>query len=98
MKQVDASPVRFAIYSGDVNQDGIVDAGDLSMVDNDVFNSVSGYVVTDVNGDNFVDASDLSIDDNNAFNGIIVRNPIVGDEALNVIRQGGVKSDPPKAE
>ncbi len=73
--------IRFAIFSGDVNQDGIVDAADLSLVDNDAFNSVSGYVSTDVNGDDFVDASDLSIVDNNAFNGILVRNPIVGDAA-----------------
>lgn len=77
--QVDDSPLKFAIYCGDVNQDGIIDAGDLSDVDNDAYNSVSGYVSTDVNGDNFVDASDLSIVDNNARIAIIVRNPIVGD-------------------
>ncbi len=73
--QVDDSPLRFAIFSGDVNQDGIVDAADLSLVDNDAFNSVSGYVSTDVNGDDFVDASDLSVVDNNAFNGVIVERP-----------------------
>jgi hypothetical protein len=59
---------KYCIYSGDVNQDGIVDAGDLSLVDNDAFNSVSGYVITDVNGDNIIDGSDLAITDNNAFN------------------------------
>lgn len=75
MIQVDTSPVRFAIYSGNVNQDGIIDAGDLSLVDNDVFNSVSGYVPTDVTGNNFVDASDLSIVDNNVYNGIMVIKP-----------------------
>ncbi|MBK7160881.1 MAG: hypothetical protein IPH77_20640 [Ignavibacteria bacterium] len=53
MKQVDASPVRFAVYSGDVNQDGIVDASDVSTVDNDAFNSLSGYVTSDLNGDDF---------------------------------------------
>lgn len=66
---------KVCIFSGDVNQDGIIDAGDLSLVDNDAFNSVSGYVVADLNGDGFVDASDLSIVDNNAFNGIIVMRP-----------------------
>ncbi len=45
------------------------------MVDNDAFNSVSGYVNTDANGDNFVDASDLSIVDNNAFNGVSLSRP-----------------------
>lgn len=80
--QIDALPVRFGIFSGDVNQDGIIDAGDLSLVDNDAFNAVSGYVATDVNGDNFVDASDLSIVDNNSFNNVLVRNPIVGDAVI----------------
>jgi len=68
MKQVDASPLRFAIYSGDVNQDGIVDGTDASLVDNDAFNFVTGYVGTDVNGDDVVEASDAAIVDNNAFN------------------------------
>ena len=66
MTQVNTSPVRFAIYSGDVNQDGTIDASDVSSVDNDAFNSLSGYVNTDVTGDDFVDAGDVSIVDNNA--------------------------------
>jgi len=73
--QVDDSPIKFAIFSGDVNQDGIIDGTDLSAVDNDAFNLVSGFVNTDINGDNFVDASDLSIVDNNAYNTVIVRRP-----------------------
>ncbi len=68
VKQVDASPVRYAIYSGDVNQDGAVDAADLSLIDNSSFNFVTGYVTPDVNGDETVDATDASIGDNNAFN------------------------------
>ncbi len=75
MKQIDASPVRFAVYSGDVNQDGIVDASDVSTVDNDAFNSLSGYVTSDLNGDDFVDASDLGIVDNNALNAVSVITP-----------------------
>lgn len=71
----DGSEIRYAIYNGDVNQDGIVDASDLSLVDNDASNSVSGYVSTDTNGDDFVDASDLSLVDNNAFNVIMVMRP-----------------------
>ncbi|MBK6772123.1 MAG: hypothetical protein IPG78_08365 [Ignavibacteria bacterium] len=63
--QVDNSPVRYAIFSGDVNQDGIVDASDLSEADNDALNSLNGYVRTDVTGDDFVDAADVSIVDNN---------------------------------
>lgn len=55
----------FCMYSGDVNQDGIIDAGDLSQVENDAANSLSGYVSSDVSGDDFVDAGDLSIVENN---------------------------------
>ena len=68
MIQVDTSPVRFALYSGDVNQDGSIDGADAVIVDNDVFNFVSGNVVTDLNGDYTVDATDFSIVDNNASN------------------------------
>lgn len=75
MKQVDFSPVRFGIYSGDVNQDGIVDASDISLVDNDALNALSGYEPSDLNGDDFVDASDLEIVDNNAFNAVSVISP-----------------------
>ncbi|MBK7159935.1 MAG: hypothetical protein IPH77_15740 [Ignavibacteria bacterium] len=75
MKQIDASPVRFGIYSGDINQDGTIDATDVSNADNDAFNSVGGYVNTDVTGDNFVDAADVSIVDNNAFNSVSVISP-----------------------
>ena len=75
MKQVDASPVRFAIYGGDVNQDGTVDATDLSAIDNDAQGFVSGYVVTDLNGDNFVDGTDFAIADNNAGNFVSIIRP-----------------------
>lgn len=57
---------RYCIYSGDVDQDGAIDATDLSLVDNDAFNFVTGIVNSDLNGDNIVDASDALIADNNA--------------------------------
>ena len=66
--QIDASPVRFAIFGGDINQDGTVDATDVSTIDNDAQNFVSGYVVTDLTGDDFVDGTDFAIADNNAAN------------------------------
>ena len=75
MIQVDASPVRFAVYSGDVNQDETVDATDVSTVDNDAANFVGGYVVTDLTGDNFVDGTDFAIADNNAANFVSVIRP-----------------------
>jgi len=55
----------YAIYGGDVNQDGSVDTGDMTPVDNDAAAFVAGYVVTDVNGDGSVDTGDVTIIDNN---------------------------------
>ncbi|MBX7043278.1 MAG: hypothetical protein K1X85_10270 [Ignavibacteria bacterium] len=66
---------RYTIYSGDANKDGTIDASDLSLIDNDATNFVSGYVATDLNGDSFVDGSDYSIADNNAFLFISVIRP-----------------------
>ena len=66
MKQVDASPVRFGIFSGDVNQDDIVDLTDIINVFNDANLFLSGYVATDLTGDDFVDLSDLTIAFNNS--------------------------------
>lgn len=65
----------FAVYSGDVNQDGSVDLTDNTMIDNDSYNYVSGYVKTDITGDNNVDLSDAAIADNNAYNFVSVVKP-----------------------
>ncbi|MBL8008324.1 MAG: hypothetical protein JNJ56_12405, partial [Ignavibacteria bacterium] len=74
--QVDNDPYNvFAFYSGDINQDGTIDASDLSGVENDLSNSVSGYVPADLNGDEFVDASDLSLVENNVALGVSVITP-----------------------
>ncbi|MCY7363660.1 MAG: FG-GAP-like repeat-containing protein [Ignavibacteria bacterium] len=73
--KVKISPLRYALFSGDVNQDGIIDASDMAEVDNDAYNGLTGYVKSDLTGDNFVDAQDLSIVDNNSFNAVIVIRP-----------------------
>lgn len=57
----------FAMFNGDVNQDGFIGNDDVGAVDNDAFNFVSAYINTDCNGNNFVGADDLAIVDNNAF-------------------------------
>lgn len=62
---------EYAMYSGDVNQDDAIDGVDLSIIDNDAFNFVVGYVVTDLTGDGIVDASDAVIADNNASNFVV---------------------------
>ena len=65
---IDASPVKYGIYSGDVNQDGTIDISDGSLIDNDAFNFASGYLPADANGDGFVDVADAVFADNNGFN------------------------------
>ncbi|MBK7158565.1 MAG: hypothetical protein IPH77_08405 [Ignavibacteria bacterium] len=66
---------KWCFYSGDINQDGTIDASDLSDADNDALASESGYVNTDVTGDDFVDATDISIIDNNSFNSVSMITP-----------------------
>ncbi len=68
MAQVDNSPVRFAFYSGDVNQDGNIDVLDIGAIDNDAFNFSTGYINSDVTGDNVTDAADLAVTDSNTIN------------------------------
>lgn len=57
---------KFCIYSGDCNQDGSIDLTDQSLVDNDIFNFVTGFSVQDLNSDGIVDLSDMVFVDNNA--------------------------------
>ena len=66
MKQVDDSPIRFAIYNGDVNLDGIIDLNDVLLIYNDANNFITGYTVTDVTGNNVTDLTDLLIAYNNS--------------------------------
>jgi len=63
--QVDAEPVRFAAYSGDLNSDGIIDASDQTLIEN--VKEDSRDLEFDLNGDGFVDNLDLSIVEENAF-------------------------------
>ena len=58
--------LSYAIYSGDVNQDDIIDLGDSSPVDNQAAMAGSGYIPEDINGDGLVDLSDFVAIDNNA--------------------------------
>jgi hypothetical protein len=57
---------RCAIYSGDVNQDGIIDSGDIVPVDNLMSTSGTGYIPEDINGDGVMDLADMTIIYNNA--------------------------------
>jgi predicted solute-binding protein len=63
MKQISGKSV---IYAGDVNQDGIVDSGDMNAVDNGVAAFAQGYLSTDVNGDGIIDSGDMIMLENNS--------------------------------
>ena len=52
---------NFALWSGDVNQDGIVESTDFSAIENDAQNFLSGYIVTDITGDALVESADYSL-------------------------------------
>lgn len=65
----------YAIYGGDVNQDGAVDTADMTPVDNDAANYVAGYLPTDVNGDGVIDTADMTIVDNNGADYVTVVTP-----------------------
>jgi hypothetical protein len=57
---------KYVLYTGDINQDGVIDAGDMVQLYDDAINFVSGYVPGDLNGDGLIDSMDMIIMDNNA--------------------------------
>lgn len=73
--QVEVEPNIFAFYSGDINQDGAIDAFDYMLLDPDVITGAFGYLSTDLSGDGVVDAFDYLILDLNLTNGVGVITP-----------------------
>ncbi|MBV6479982.1 MAG: Ycf48-like protein [Ignavibacteria bacterium] len=66
---------RYCIFSGNANQDEVVDGTDGLLIDNDAANFATGYLVTDINGDEIIDGSDSAITDNNSSNFVSVVRP-----------------------
>lgn len=56
----------FAIWGGDINQDGLVDSGDMNPVENESTLVTMGYLPEDVNGDGIIDSGDMNIVENNS--------------------------------
>ncbi|MEO8666443.1 MAG: hypothetical protein ABI462_13210, partial [Ignavibacteria bacterium] len=63
---IDSSPLRYGLFSGDVNQDGVINLTDILWILNDSQNFESG--VSDLNGDGVTNLTDLTIAYNNAIN------------------------------
>ena len=66
---------RFVLFSGDVNQDGSIDSADMSPIDNDAMNYISGYTAADINGDGSIDSADMTSIDNNVANYVTLITP-----------------------
>ncbi len=75
IKQIDASPVKFGIYSGDANQDGTIDLTDVIQIYNASNVFASGYTMTDINGDSVIDLTDILIAYNNSAGFVSVLKP-----------------------
>ncbi|MBX7041971.1 MAG: choice-of-anchor J domain-containing protein [Ignavibacteria bacterium] len=73
---------RAYIFSGDVNNDGLIDITDGSAVSNDAHEYVMGFVPTDLNGDRIVDSSDMIIADRNSERYVVTRKPEGGAENI----------------
>jgi hypothetical protein len=56
----------FALYSGDVNQDGTIDSQDMTIAENDASSFLFGYNASDCNGDGSSDSGDMTLIENNA--------------------------------
>jgi hypothetical protein len=72
---------KWCIFSGDVNQDGFINLGDVNIVNNDSYNHVTGSAVTDLNGDLFSNLGDVNIVNNNSYNHINARTPLLNPSA-----------------
>jgi PKD repeat protein len=57
---------KYVFYSGDINQDGLVDSGDMIILDNDATAFAAGYIASDLNGDGISDSGDMILLDNNS--------------------------------
>ena len=61
---------KYAIYNGDINQDGFIESGDYPSLFNDSDAGLEGFYATDLNGDGFVESGDYPILFNNSDSGI----------------------------
>ena len=75
MVQVDFDPARWALYSGDMNQDQNIDLIDFPVLDLGINQGLYGYYKSDLNGDGNVDLLDFPVLDANINAGVFARHP-----------------------
>jgi hypothetical protein len=66
---------HFCIFTGDINNDGLIDANDRNSIATAASIFASGYITNDLNGDGIVDALDLIMVDNNTAQFVSVLKP-----------------------
>ncbi len=66
---------RFALYSGDIDQNGIIDQNDEVSIENASLMFSYGYLINDINGDFLVESTDYNLVENNASLLIAVARP-----------------------
>jgi hypothetical protein len=66
---------RFAVFCGDVNQDGTINSVDFSLLKNAAPSFITNYNLYDLTGDNVVESADFSLLENNSTLGIILSRP-----------------------
>lgn len=65
----------YGIYAGDVDQNGVVNNTDRSIVDPSIYGFADGYIVTDVDGNGIVNVSDRAKVDPNIYNLVEKKTP-----------------------
>jgi hypothetical protein len=57
---------KYCLFSGDINQDGVIESTDFGDVENKSQLFLFGYQVDDLTGDNLVESSDYGLIENNS--------------------------------
>jgi hypothetical protein len=73
--QVQVGAGIFAMWSGDINQDGVIESADYALVENSVLSILFGYEVSDITGDGVTESSDYALIENNLPGVIFVARP-----------------------
>ncbi len=72
---IQLEPGVYGFYSGDIDQDGLIDTVDYSLWETDANNFAFGPYQTDLNGDGLVDAADYSVWESNNNNFVMAYRP-----------------------